>query len=127
MSQQQLESGLSAGEQGNVRGQLATEIRDLRNQIASLEEQQRALEQEESQLRASLSQMADANLQHSDIQRELTLAEESLERFLQRKQELKAQQLRGNKLGMCWRLHPCRRSQCPNRSSAGCCWPCWQG
>jgi len=94
LSQQQLESGFSTGEQSSVRGQLATEIRDLRNQIASLEEQQRALNQEESQLRASLAQQADAKLQYSDIQRELTLVEESLERFLKRKQELKAQQSR---------------------------------
>jgi len=94
LSQQQLESGFSTGEQSSIRGQLAGEIRNLRNQIASLEEQQRALQQEESQLRASLSQMADANLQYSDLQRQLELANESLNRFLQRKQDMEIQQSR---------------------------------
>ncbi len=76
------QSGVTNDSPSSIRGQLSQQLVDAANQIQVLQMRQRAIAQAERLLNQEVRQMPVIARQYTDLQRELNVATESLNRFL---------------------------------------------
>ncbi|PZV15200.1 MAG: hypothetical protein DCF21_12010 [Leptolyngbya sp.] len=82
------------GYQGSVSRELVQQLVDTANQMQVLETQDQAIAQAVQQLRAEIQRLADLSRSYQQIDRELTVAESSLDRLLTSRQDLRLQMAR---------------------------------
>jgi capsular exopolysaccharide synthesis family protein len=76
------QSGVTNDSPSSIRGQLSAQMVDAANQIQVLQMRQKAIAQAERDLNVRVKQMPVIARQYTDLQRELNVATESLNRFL---------------------------------------------